>query len=192
MREFLNRFAMPIIAVIFAAASWVNLREVRLLRSDRSLRAPQFAARQLPDLMNHSYQVVGNKEKIRLSEGRAPILAVYFVKATDCIGVIPEVEELKARFGNNLDVAVVAYGFNDDERGQLSRLFDSQQRVLDCGNCKGFADTQLPSPYRLLVDRSPMRLLIEERPQFTPEERAAVAIKIERLLAQRGYRIPTA
>ena len=192
MKELLNRILWPSIATVLALTSWVNLREVRILRSDRALRSPQFHAGQLPAWMEQSYPIVGRQEVMKLSELKAPILAIYFVKANDCIGVIPEVGELKSKFGGTLDVAIFAVGINDEERGQLRRLFDDRQIVLDCGDCKRFVEMRLLSPLLLLVDRTAPKLLIEDRAAFTTAERNALAVKIERLLNQRGYRIPTA
>ena len=111
----------------------------------------------------------------------------------DYTPILAEVEDLKRKFGSTIDVAVFALGFNEDERGQLARLFTGEQIVLECEECEDFVSMKLPSsPHRLVIDRAPLKILMEERPGITSEERGALLVKLERILRQRGYRTPAA
>ena len=172
-----SNYAMPALVVLFAATSYFNLREAQSLRADRSHRFPQFSAGKLPTLLNTEFQVFGSAAKLRLSSLSAPILAVYFVKANDCLAIIPEVEDVTSKFGGSLNVAVFAFEFNAEERNQLQKRFSEKQLFLECGECKELKQMHLPAtPLRLLIDRNSGRLLLEERPSGTKEERTGLLI----------------
>ncbi len=182
---------MPVLVVLFATTSFVNLREAQSLRLDRTHRIPQFSAGQLPTLMETQYQSVGNANKVRLASLLAPILVVYFVKANDCIAIIPEVEDVQAKYGTALDIAIFAIDFSVEEREQLRRLFPNKQLVLECGECKDLEKMRLPkTPHRLLIERTSKTLLLEERPGINKIEREAFLIRLERLMIMRGHRAP--
>ncbi len=193
MLEKIGNLAMPTLVVLFATISFVNLREAQSLRSDRTHRLPQFSAGQLPKLVEKEYKALGRTDKVRLSSLSAPFLAIYFVKANDCMAIIPEVEDLKTRFSSSLDIAVFALDFSNDEVQQLGRLFPNKQLVLECGDCKDLDKMHLPkTPHRLLIERTSRKLLLEERPVVSKEERSGLLMKVERIMIQRGHSVPNA
>ena len=189
----IGQLAMPALVVLFATTSLINLKKAQSMRSDLTHRIPQFSAGQLPILMENLYQPVGRQGKVRISSLTAPLLAIYFVKANDCMAIISEVDDLKSKFGPSLDIAVFAIDFNVEESEQLRRLFPDEQLVLNCGDCKDLEKMHLPStPHRLLIERASKKLLLEERPGISKDERTALLIKLERIMILRGYRAPNA